>query len=257
MDPQLLQSTTPPVDVATLATSANVMAPSWSFFDLFTKADLVVQLVMLMLLVVSVFCWALIIDKSLKIRRSCRQLDVWKKKTSNNLGWGQLVQFIKDDSSVAGARIAQAILSEWDFINNTVRQANDGEVSLQEAENRLEKRALQVVDQEVTYLEKGLSILASTGSVAPFIGLFGTVWGIMNSFMSIASNQDNSLIVVAPGIAEALLATALGLVAAIPAVLAYNRLSSSLYQYAQQLEIFATQIVKTILVKLGQESSSR
>lgn len=251
MDPQILTSTTHNVD----AVSVGLAQPgqSWSFIQLFLKADFIVQTVMVLLILASISCWAVIAEKTIGLRRANKNLNVFRLLLMNTPTWSELIQAIKMLPLGISSKIIQGILAEWDYINNTVRAANDGEVSLTETEQRLEKRVSYILQEEIGSLEKGLSVLASTGSVAPFVGLFGTVWGIMNSFLSIAASQENSLAIVAPGVAEALMATAFGLVAAIPAVLAYNRLSASIYQYAQKLEIFASQAVQMVLHKLGQE----
>ncbi|MBL0338566.1 MAG: MotA/TolQ/ExbB proton channel family protein [Rhodospirillaceae bacterium] len=254
MDPQILTSATNKVDALSIGLAQT--GQSWSFIQLFLKADFIVQTVMVLLIFASISCWAIIADKTMGLRRFNKNLDVFRLLLVDTPTWAELIDAIKLLPSGTGSKIIQGILAEWDYINNTVRAANDGEVSLTETENRLEKRVSYMLQEEIASLEKGLSVLASTGSVAPFVGLFGTVWGIMNSFMSIAASQDNSLAIVAPGVAEALMATAFGLVAAIPAVLAYNRLSASIYHHAQKLEIFASQAVKMVLHKLGQEGKS-
>ena len=129
-------------------------------------------------------------------------------------------------------------LSGMKELNNSPLSKNLSAVDNQIIGNRIEKRMLTTLNKEVEVLEKNISFLATTGSAAPFIGLFGTVWGIMNSFQSIATAKNTSLTIVAPGIAEALLATAMGLLAAIPAVIAYNRIAADMNRYSGRLEIF-------------------
>ena len=180
---------------------------------LFEHADIVVKSIMIGLLVASIVCWALIFEKMFRIWRLNREVRVLEDASAS----GRLAASSRDGliSSVNSA--AQV---EW---TEGARNAASGEVR-----DRLEQAMRGAMKRELKGIEKGLPFLATLGSAAPFIGLFGTVWGIMNSFTAIAQSKDTSLAVVAPGIAEALFATAVGLAAAIPAVIAYNQFTVAL-----------------------------
>ena len=195
-----------------------------SMWALFLQADPIVQGVMIVLLAASIACWSVIFDKVIRLTRSRRAA----RRFAEGLTAGTL------GSGVALAEpLTQGILADG------LRAAGDRDPSESRAERRerIERAMRGAMIVQLKRLESGLTLLATVGSTAPFIGLFGTVWGIMNSFTAIAASKDTSLAVVAPGIAEALLATAFGLVAAIPAVIAYNKLSGSLSALAHQLSL--------------------
>lgn len=181
----------------------------FSLYNLLINADPVVQAVMLGLAICSVICWALILEKTVRtysLRRQTRELE-------NVAARGK---FSGEETS----RLSQAIYAAADA-ETTEGAAKDEDQNDRRA--RLERAMRRAMKREFQRAEAGLPFLATVGSAAPFVGLFGTVWGIMNSFTSIAQSKDTSLAVVAPGIAEALFATAIGLAAAIPAVIAYNQ----------------------------------
>jgi len=187
-----------------------------SAIALFLQADPVVKGVMLILILASVACWAVIFEKAwilTRLRREARALRA--------LGGADSLPVAPPEGEDLCATTLRAGIREW-------REGRDEAETLGEYRDRLERAMRAAVAAGTRRAEAGLPLLATVGSVAPFIGLFGTVWGIMNSFSSIAASNDTSLAVVAPGIAEALFATAIGLVAAIPAVIAYNRLTGSL-----------------------------
>lgn len=201
---------------------------------LFMMADAVVKSVMILLVLASVWTWAIIFEKSLRFRRMRKlagrfEEAFWSGGSLDDL-YARIGQYPADPMSSVFA----AAMREWERSVGRVGAASA--VGLQQ---RIERVMHLTMNREVDRLERYLPFLASVGSAAPFIGLFGTVWGIMNSFSSIAATNQTSLAVVAPGIAEALFATALGLVAAIPATLGYNKLSSDLGRYAARLESFA------------------
>jgi biopolymer transport protein ExbB/TolQ len=185
-------------------------------WGLFLQADIVVKSVMLLLVVASVACWTVIIEKLATLRRLRRE--AWELGAL--AGAERLPAAPPEDAGLAAAAL-RASLPEW-------RGGQGGNETDGEWRARLDGATRKGVSRALRPAASGLQLLATTGSVAPFVGLFGTVWGIMNSFSGIAASNDTSLSVVAPGIAEALFATAIGLVAAIPAVIAYNRLSASL-----------------------------
>ncbi|MBR2537638.1 MAG: MotA/TolQ/ExbB proton channel family protein [Hyphomicrobium sp.] len=180
---------------------------------LFEHADIVVKSIMIGLLVASIVCWALIFEKMFRIWRLNREVRVLEDASAS----GRLAASSRDGLITSVNSAAQV---EW---TEGARNAASGEVR-----DRLEQAMRGAMKRELKGIEKGLPFLATLGSAAPFIGLFGTVWGIMNSFTAIAQSKDTSLAVVAPGIAEALFATAVGLAAAIPAVIAYNQFTVAL-----------------------------
>jgi biopolymer transport protein ExbB/TolQ len=197
----------------TLLTAAVAAAPDYTFYGMFMQADPIVKGVMIGLLLASVACWAIIFEKWARLmwlRRQIRRLEAIAKSgtTSGN------------ESGLVGRLLASG---EEELIDGASRNEDRSDVRA-----RIERALRGTLRSELQRQEAGLPFLATIGSAAPFIGLFGTVWGIMNSFTAIGQQQDTSLATVAPGIAEALLATALGLAAAIPAVMAYNAVSVSL-----------------------------
>ncbi|MFA6280078.1 MAG: protein TolQ [Bdellovibrionales bacterium] len=235
MDPQ------PIVDTVKLAGS---VAPlDMSLFGLFGHSDLVGKAVMLGLLCISVFTWALIFDKISKISRLKNRAEFFEERFWSAGSLDMLYEKIKRPADPMQA-VFVAGMKEWRSANDKGLLATpQGRTSIQ---NRID-RVLQVtIGREMALIETWMTFLASVSSVAPFIGLFGTVWGIMRSFIGIAAAQNTSLAVVAPGIAEALLATAIGLVAAIPATAAYNKFSTEIGRYGARLENFANDFMATL-----------
>ena len=221
--------------------AAHLGAADFSLWSLFMRADIVVQAVMLGLIAASIWCWSIIIEKSLLIRRIRRDAGAFE-----TLFWsGETVQSIyRQVSSLETSpsnRVFNAAMREWVRLDGG-RKAGDGFSVVQLIERVLNT----TIAREMEALEKRLLFLATVGSVAPFVGLFGTVWGIMNSFQAIAMTRDTNLAVVAPGIAEALFATGLGLLAAIPAVIAYNKFSSDIGRFGARLEYFADDFASLI-----------
>lgn len=199
------------------------MNHEFSFIALVLNADPIVQAVMALLVLASVACWAIVFEKIGKFRRIRKAAAAFEAA-------------VKADALVAGGKLHEDLQGQ--ILAAAAREKRDGlEPGETRAEfrHRLEAAMRQAMAQQLRQVEPGLPFLATVGSAAPFVGLFGTVWGIMNSFTAIAGSNDTSLAVVAPGIAEALFATALGLVAAIPAVIAYNKLSTDLGRLAQRL----------------------
>ena len=206
---------------------------------LFLDADIVVQAVMAGLLLASVWVWTIIVGFSLKIARVRRasaryEAEFWDAR--------DLDAFHKDNAKrdIAAARVAGAGLAEWR------RSTKGAKIDREGTRQRLAQAMELTVAEESDRLAERLNFLATVGSVAPFIGLFGTVWGIMNSFFQIGAQQNSSLAVVAPGISEALFATAIGLFAAIPAVIAYNRFSHRVNALEAQLQRFADRFHATL-----------
>ena len=208
-----------------------------SVWGLFMQADWIVKGVMIMLLLASIWSWAIIIEKLFRMRRLRSQARQFEEAFWSGGSLEELFDRISMRPPDPMSSIFVAAMREWR------RSASKGLLSTDTLRENLRERIERVMNitlgREIDQLDRYMTFLASVGSAAPFVGLFGTVWGIMNSFAAIAGSKNTSLAVVAPGIAEALFATALGLVAAIPAVLAYNKLNSDISRYSNRLEAFA------------------
>ncbi len=215
-------------EVALAATGADM-----SLLALFMQAHIVVKIVMIGLILASVWSWAIIIDKVLLYGRVRKQMDRFEKVFWSGQSLEELYRSLSGRTPTAMASVFVAAMREWK------RSFEAGARSPIGLQTRIDKVLDVTIDRETERLERRLLFLATVGSAAPFIGLFGTVWGIMTSFQAIAASNNTSLAVVAPGIAEALLATALGLLAAIPAVIAYNKLSNDAGKISSRLEGFA------------------
>ena len=207
-----------------------------SIWGLFLQADIIVQLVMLLLIVASFWCWAVIFEKVLRMRRLERQAVVFEESFWSGGSLDDLYDRIGQRPEDPMSAIFVAAMREW---RRSSARGAVGEESRLTLTGRIDRVMDITLGRELNHLERYMSFLASVGSTAPFVGLFGTVWGIMNSFQAIALTKNTSLAVVAPGIAEALFATALGLIAAIPAVIAYNKLSNDIGRYTGRLEAFS------------------
>ncbi len=215
-------------------------ATDFTMWALFARATILVKLVMVMLIVASVWCWAVIIDKLIQYRRARREADIFDRAFWSGEPLDQLFDQIGETPRGASETIFSAGMLEW---RRSHRQ--DGAL-IAGAQARIDRGMDVAIAKEAGKLQKGLPVLATTGSTAPFVGLFGTVFGIMNAFIEIAEQQNTNLAVVAPGIAEALLATGLGLMAAIPAVVFYNKLSADADRIVAGYEAFADEFA-TIL----------
>ncbi|MBT6094045.1 MAG: protein TolQ [Rhodospirillaceae bacterium] len=221
------------VDTVTLGGS--VADLDFSLIALFLRADLVVKSVIIVLLLASVWCWAIIFQKWFSMRRLNSRSNEFEKVFWSGNSLDDLFDRISQQPRDPMSAIFAAAMREW-------RRSPGGQGTGGAAVGLAARidRVMQItMAREMDRTERYMTFLATTGVTAPFIGLFGTVWGIMNSFQSIALSKNTSLAVVAPGIAEALFATALGLLAAIPAVIAYNKLSRDLDRYAGRLESFS------------------
>jgi biopolymer transport protein TolQ len=218
---------------------AGTVSPSLSMFDLFLQSDSIVKLVMLILLIASFWSWAVIFDKVLRLRRLQQAAASFEDTFWSGGSLDDLYDRVGTRPVDPMSAVFAAAMREWR------RSAAKGLLGTPGMRSSLQQRIERVmnvtVGREMDRVERFMSFLATVGSTAPFVGLFGTVWGIMNSFQAIAASKNTSLAVVAPGIAEALFATALGLVAAIPAVVAYNKLATDFGRYAGRLEGFATE----------------
>ena len=213
-----------------LASSAD-----FSLINLFIRADIVVKSVIIMLIACSIYSWAVIIEKYRmfkKINQSTEEFEAkfWNSKSAETF-YNNLPANVQDPMA----------LIFKDAMQNLLKRRSRTDLN-----NRMTTMLETGIEKQISKITKGFTFLATVGSTAPFIGLFGTVWGIMNSFQSIAISRNTSLAIVAPGIAEALFATALGLLAAIPAVVAYNKFNNDSIKYSQKLENFSKRFLTII-----------
>ena len=207
----------------------------FSLWSLFIRADFIVKSVILMLIGCSIYSWAIIIEKFRlfkKINKSSEEFEenFWNSKSAETF-YNSLPTKVDDPMAVVFQEAMESLLKKKSKNNLSERMSTFLEVG---------------IEKQMSKIDKGFIFLATVGSTAPFIGLFGTVWGIMNSFQSIAISRNTSLAIVAPGIAEALFATALGLLAAIPAVVAYNKFNTDSQKYSQKLENFSKRFLTII-----------
>ena len=226
------------MDTVTIDQAAQLAATDFSLWALFIRADIVVKLVMIGLIVASVMSWSIIIEKIMTYRRVRQQAEefealFWSGETLQNI-YRQLAS----GEASPSVRVFNAAMREWARHDGNRRKTEAGAII-----PSIERALTNAVAREMEALESRLLFLATVGAVAPFVGLFGTVWGIMNSFQAIAMSRDTNLAVVAPGIAEALFATGLGLLAAIPAVVAYNACAASVQRFASRLDHFADDFI--------------
>ena len=207
----------------------------FSIINLFIRADIIIKTVIIILIVSSIYSWAIIFEKIKmfkRINKSTEEFEnkFWKSKSAESF-YNSLPNSVNDP-------MANVFRYSMDIMLKSKRSSNLNEKM---------SRMLEInTEQQMETIEKSYTFLATVGSTAPFIGLFGTVWGIMNSFQSIAISRNTSLAIVAPGIAEALFATALGLLAAIPAVIAYNKFTNDSKKYFQKLENFSKRLLSII-----------
>jgi biopolymer transport protein TolQ len=219
------------------ATNLAAAGGNLSVLTLFLQADVIVKLVMLALLAASVWVWAVVIEKVVSLRRANREATRFEDRFWSG---GSLDDLYDQEGAKARhpmAAVFGAAMAEW---RRSLR-INGIDIARTAVRERVDRAMNVTITREMQRLSRYMIFLASVGSVAPFVGLFGTVWGIMHSFSSIAAMHNTNLSVVAPGIAEALFATAIGLVAAIPAVLAYNKLGADLDAFSTRLEGFGTE----------------
>ena len=225
------------METETLAMAQEI---DFSLLALFARASITVKLVMILLTVASFWSWSIIIQKFVAYRLAHREADLFDRAFWSGDPLDELFERVGAQPSGASEKIFASGMSEW---RRSHRQ--DGGL-ITGAQARIDRSRDVAIAKESGYLQRGLPFLATVGSTAPFIGLFGTVWGIKTAFEEIAISQNTSLAVVAPGIAEALLATGLGLLAAIPAVIFYNKLSADVDRIISGYEAFADEFA-TIL----------
>jgi biopolymer transport protein TolQ len=225
-----------PVETSQLA---GTVTHSLSIIDLVGQADIIVKIVLLLLLLASFWSWAVIFDKLMRIRRLRQSAASFEETFWSGGSLDDLFDRVGQRPTDPMSAVFAAAMREW---RRSAAKGLLGTPNMRASlQQRIERVMSVTVGREMDRAERFMAYLATVGSTAPFVGLFGTVWGIMDSFQSIAASKNTSLAVVAPGIAESLFATALGLVAAIPAVVAYNKLSSDFNRYAGRLEAFASE----------------
>ena len=217
--------------------AGSVDALNFSMWSLFMQATWIVKIVLIVLLLASVWSWAIIFEKLWRLHHLQRAATGFEDEFWSGGSLDKLYEKVSQRPKNPMTAIFVAAMREWR--RSSGRGLQRSELSHASLQQRTERIMQVTLGREMERLERNMTFLASVGSTAPFVGLFGTVYGIMNSFQSIALTKQTSLAVVAPGIAEALFATALGLVAAIPAVIAYNKISNDLGRYASRLEAFA------------------
>ena len=222
---------------ADISTQAVGLASSadFSLLNLFIRADIIVKSVIIILIACSIYSWAIIIDKIKQFKKINILSDEFEEKFWRSKSAETFYNSLPSNAD--------------DPMTSLFKESMQGLLKSKSKTNLVEKMGgiLEVgIEKQMSKIEKGFTFLATVGSTAPFIGLFGTVWGIMNSFQSIAISRNTSLAIVAPGIAEALFATALGLLAAIPAVVAYNRFNNDSRKYSQKLESFSKRFLSII-----------
>ncbi|SMC80948.1 protein TolQ [Primorskyibacter flagellatus] len=225
------------MEAETLALAQEI---DFSMWGLFARATITVKLVMILLIVASFWSWSIIIQKLISYRQARREAAIFDRAFWSGEPLDELFGQIGVDPSGRAERVFAAGMVEWQ------RSHREDGALIAGAQARIDRSMDVSIQKEAEELQGGLPVLATVGSTAPFVGLFGTVFGIMNAFIEIAAQQNTSLVVVAPGIAEALLATALGLLAAIPAVIFYNKLSADSDRIIAGYEAFADEF-STIL----------
>jgi biopolymer transport protein TolQ len=235
---------------AEIASPLAAQAPDITIWSMFWGAHIVVKLVMVGLLMASVWCWAIIINKTLLFTRTRRAMDRFEETFWSGSSLEELYSKLSERPTNAMATLFVAAMREW---KRSFQNANASFMGLQA---RIEKVLDVSIAREVEKLESNLLVLATVASAGPFVGLFGTVWGIMTSFRSIAASKNTSLAVVAPGIAEALLATAIGLFAAIPALIAYNKLQAEVAKSQARMESFADEFSAILSRQIDQHTGS-
>lgn len=225
-----------------------------SILALFLAADLLVKMVMIILVAASIWSWSIMFQKSRSYRNQRKLTSLFEERFWSQESLDDFYDQLGNDPNGAMAKVFSVGMLEWRMASTKGVSRSLGRELRTSLVGRIEKSMSLIISKEMDGLEKGIPFLASVGSVAPFIGLFGTVWGIMNSFAAIAESKNTSLAVVAPGIAEALFATALGLAAAIPAVVAYNKFSGDLEKIGNSLDSFATEFTNLIARQLDEDA---
>ena len=236
-------------DVVTTALQAQ--AHDLSLMGLFLQAHIVVKVVMIGLVIASVWTWGIAIDKSMLFRRNKRDMDRFERAFWSGQSLEELYAMASQRTNSTMSALFVAAMREWKRSHERNARSSIG------LQTRIEKVLDVTISREAERMEKGLLVLASVGSAGPFIGLFGTVWGIMTAFQAIAATENANLSVVAPGIAEALFATALGLVAAIPATIFYNKYVADVGRQVTRMEGFADEFSAILSRQIDERAATR
>ncbi len=233
------------METQALSDAVNTAANQMSMWDLVWASDTVTKVVMIGLIAASVWSWTIIFEKFATLRQVKRNTKKFEEAFWSGGSLDRLYDAIGNHPRDPMSAMFMAAMKEWRR-SNIMKSKTDRGLRGASLQQRVEKAMMVAMDKELDDMDNRLGFLASTGSVAPLVGLFGTVWGIINSFNAIAATQSNSLSAMAPGIAEALFTTAFGLIAAIPAVVAYNMITTDVDRYAKRLENFIAEF-STIL----------
>ena len=238
------------MDRAVDATNLAAQAADLSIWGLFLQADILVKAVIIGLIFASIWVWAVVFEKWSALRKVNKDANAFEDRFWSGGSLEELYEQEGTQPKHPMAAVFAAAMAEW---RRTLRVAG-ADISHTSVRERVDRAITVTVQREMDRMERWMVFLASVGATAPFIGLFGTVWGIMHSFSAIAAMHNTNLAVVAPGIAEALFATAIGLIAAIPAVLAYNKISTDLARFASRLESFGAEF-SAILSRQSEEKA--
>ena len=222
----------------------------FSLLALFIRADWVVKSVILILIFASIWSWTVIVSKIVRIKKINLQSPEFEELFWSGNSLEDLYDTLQEDSEDPKINVFCAGMEEWKKSKKKIRYSNPS--TIDSLKDRMTRSMQSCFNREVESIEKNITFLATAGSTAPFVGLFGTVWGIMNSFQSIAIAQNTNLAVVAPGIAEALFATALGLFVAIPSVVAYNKISSDINKISSSIDDFMNEFITIFFRQLEQ-----
>jgi biopolymer transport protein TolQ len=229
--------------------ATTLTAASFSPLAMFLNADWVVKGVLIGLILASLWSWAVILDKAVRLGRANRAAEAFEGAVNSGRPLEEIAQEVGDDPADPLPRMLQAALREWRATRSLRGGLTETQTAL--AISRIDKALDSVIAREGRKVEEGLGVLAIVATASPFIGLFGTVWGIMTAFQAIAVQKNTNLTVVAPAIAHALFATAIGLVAAIPAYIAYNKFSTDASKFSGRLESFADDLSAAVARRLG------
>jgi biopolymer transport protein TolQ len=231
--------------------AASTLTPdSFSIFAVFMRADWVVKLVLIGLGMASLWSWTVIIDKAFRFRALNGQADAFEDKVSSGRSLEQIAAEAGDAPRHALPRLLQAAMRDW---REGKAKSQLGETQIALLLQRIDRAMDSIIARESARVEEGLGTLAIVATASPFVGLFGTVWGIMHAFQSIALQKNTNLSVVAPSIAEALFATAVGLAAAIPAYIAYNKFTTDAGRFTGRLEGFADELSSAVARRLAEK----
>ena len=235
-----------------IAGSIAAESVDFSMLSLFLRADFVVKSVIIILILASLYSWTIIVAKLIRIKQLKKLEKEFEEIFWSGNSFEDLYETLNFNKQDPKSKIFCAAIAEWR--KSKYDTLEDSSSNINSLKDRMQRSMIVTFNKESEIVEKNLTFLATAGSTAPFVGLFGTVWGIMNSFKSIAVAQNTNLSVVAPGIAEALFATALGLFVAIPAVVAYNKISSDLSKYFISLETFMDEFTTIFFRQLEKKS---